>query len=78
MGGPQNRSGRGGEEKNSQPLPGIEHQNPDRSARSPALYRLSYHGSTWVRKQNKYKVGVLCEVAYLQETRDENLSGGNK
>jgi hypothetical protein len=23
MGGPQNRSGRGGEEKNSQPLPGI-------------------------------------------------------
>jgi hypothetical protein len=24
MGGPQSRSGRGGEEKNSQPLPGIE------------------------------------------------------
>jgi hypothetical protein len=24
LGGPQNRSGRGGEEKNSQPLPGIE------------------------------------------------------
>jgi hypothetical protein len=24
LGGPQNRSGRGGEEKNSQPLPGFE------------------------------------------------------
>jgi hypothetical protein len=25
MGGPQSRSGRGGEEKNSQPVPGLEH-----------------------------------------------------
>jgi hypothetical protein len=25
LGGPQSRSGRGGEEKNSQPLPGIEY-----------------------------------------------------
>jgi hypothetical protein len=25
LGGPQNRSGHGGEEKNSQPLPGLEH-----------------------------------------------------
>jgi hypothetical protein len=45
LGGPQSRSGRGGEEKNSQPPPGIEPQNPDRPARSPALHRLSYHGS---------------------------------
>jgi hypothetical protein len=45
LGGPQSRSGRGGEEKNSQPPPGIEPQNADRPARSPALYRLSYHGS---------------------------------
>jgi hypothetical protein len=45
LGGPQSRSGRGGEEKNSQPPPGIEPQNPDRPARSPALYRLNYHGS---------------------------------
>jgi hypothetical protein len=42
--GPQSRSGRGGEEKNSQPPPGIEPYNPDSPARSPALYRLSYHG----------------------------------
>jgi hypothetical protein len=41
----QSRSGRGGEEKNSQPPPGIEPQNNDHPARSPALYRLSYHGS---------------------------------
>jgi hypothetical protein len=45
LGGPQSRSGRGGLEKNSQPPPEIEPQNPDRSGRSPALYRLSYHGS---------------------------------
>jgi hypothetical protein len=43
--GPQSRSGRGGEEKNSQPLPGIEPKNFDRPAHSPALYRLSYYGS---------------------------------
>jgi hypothetical protein len=40
LGGPQSRSGRGGEEKNSQPPPGNETWNPDRPARSPALYRL--------------------------------------
>jgi hypothetical protein len=34
LGGPRSRSGRGGEEKNSQPPPGIETQNPDRSASS--------------------------------------------
>jgi hypothetical protein len=45
LGGPQSRSGRGGEEKNSQPSPEIELYNLYRPARSPALYRLSYHGS---------------------------------
>jgi hypothetical protein len=45
LGGPQGRSGRGGEEKNSQPPPGIEPQNPDHPIRSPMLYRLSYHCS---------------------------------
>jgi hypothetical protein len=35
--GPQSHSGRGGEEKNCQPLPGLE--NPDHPARRPALYR---------------------------------------
>jgi hypothetical protein len=45
LGAPQSRSGHGGEEKNSQLPPGIEPQKPDRPARSPALYRLSYHGS---------------------------------
>jgi hypothetical protein len=44
LGGPQSRSGRGGEEKNSQPSPGIEPYNSDRLARSPALFRLSYYG----------------------------------
>jgi hypothetical protein len=34
LGGPQSRSGDGGEEKNSQPLPEIELQNLDRPARS--------------------------------------------
>jgi hypothetical protein len=33
LGGLQSRSGRGGEEKNPQPRPGIETYNPDRPAR---------------------------------------------
>jgi hypothetical protein len=45
LGGPQSRFGRDGEEKNSQPPPGIEPQNSDRPARSPALHRLSYDSS---------------------------------
>jgi hypothetical protein len=48
LGGPQSRSGHGGEEKDSQLPPGIEPQNPDRPARSPALYRLSYDGSIYI------------------------------
>jgi hypothetical protein len=36
LGGPQSRSGLGGEEKNSQPLLGLE--LPDHPVRSPALY----------------------------------------
>jgi hypothetical protein len=35
LGGPQSRSGRGGEEKNSQPPPETEPYNPDRPTRSP-------------------------------------------
>jgi len=35
---PQSHSGCGGEERNSQPPPGIEPQNPDCPAHSPALY----------------------------------------
>jgi hypothetical protein len=46
LGGPQSRSGRGGEEKNSQLPPEIEPWNPDRPAPSPALYRLRYHSSS--------------------------------
>jgi hypothetical protein len=48
LGGPQSRSGRAGGEKNSPhppPPPQIEPENPDRPARSPALYWLSYQGS---------------------------------
>jgi hypothetical protein len=65
LGGPQSRSGRGGEEKNSQPPPGIEPYNTDRPVRSPALYRLSYHGShlipwdifffEYIEKQNEIR-----------------------
>jgi hypothetical protein len=43
FGGPHSRSGRGGKEKSSQPQPGLDPYNPDRPARSPALYWLSYH-----------------------------------
>jgi hypothetical protein len=44
LGGPQSRSGRGGEGKNSRPPSGIEPYNPNRPARNPALYRLRYDG----------------------------------
>jgi hypothetical protein len=42
IGGPQIRSERGGLEKKFPAPPGIEPQNLDRPARSPALYRLSW------------------------------------
>jgi hypothetical protein len=46
LGGPQSRSGRGGEEKNSQPPPPeIEPRSSDRPICSQSLYRLSYPGS---------------------------------
>jgi hypothetical protein len=58
LSGIQSRSGRGGLEKNSQPPPGIESQNPDRPARSQALYRLSYHGSQ-ISACSSYKVSDM-------------------
>jgi hypothetical protein len=56
LGGPQTRSGRGGEEINPQPPPGIEPYKPDRPSRSTALYRLSYHGWNNCNKHCK----ILC------------------
>jgi hypothetical protein len=65
LGGPQSRFGRSGEEKNSQPPPGIKPWNPDRPARSPVLYRLSYHSTA------KYSwTGTL----YLHNKRTRRLS----
>jgi hypothetical protein len=57
LGGPQNRSGQGAEEKNSQPPPGNESPTNDRPARSQSLYRLSYHGVV------KVKIGA-CSPRY--------------
>jgi hypothetical protein len=45
LGEPQCRSERGGLEKNSQPAPGIEPQNPDRPARSAVI---CYYQTTWI------------------------------
>jgi hypothetical protein len=42
LGGPQSRSERGVEEKNSQPLPVLEPRSFDHPARSQSLYQLSY------------------------------------
>jgi hypothetical protein len=61
LGGLQSRSGRGG--KSSQPPPGTEPWNPDRSARSPALYRLSCHGSntcSWCGTNNSACTSSKC------------------
>jgi hypothetical protein len=46
LGGPQSRSGRGGEEKNSQPPPGLETPRiMGRPVRKWSLYQLNYPGS---------------------------------
>jgi hypothetical protein len=54
LGGSQSRSGRGGEEKNSEPPPGIEPQNPDR----PARY-------IYICIWNIYTSGGLCTLQIL-------------
>jgi hypothetical protein len=43
LGGPQNHSGCGGLEKNSQPLPGIKLQNPECPAHERKLTKKCFH-----------------------------------
>jgi hypothetical protein len=45
LGGPQSQSGHGGEEKNSQPLPGLGH-----TTRSPVLYHWAIPAPSYVLK----------------------------
>jgi hypothetical protein len=45
LGGPQSRSGRGVEEKDSKSPPGFEPPSSDRRDRSQSLYQLSYPDS---------------------------------
>jgi hypothetical protein len=61
-----NLSGRGGEEKNSQPPPGIEPKNPDRPARSPELHRLSYQGSS-MELVIYFKLQLTSFTGYVQQ-----------
>jgi len=63
LGGPQRRSGRGGEEENSLPLPGIEPRSPSRSlvtllSEQP---RLAHHSRDEQRNEENYRTGsVIC------------------
>jgi hypothetical protein len=59
IGGRQSRSGHGGEEKNSQPPPGIEPWNPDRPARSPVV--ISTELSKIIFRKN-LKEETICET----------------
>jgi hypothetical protein len=62
VGRPQSPSGSGGEEKNSQPLPGLE--PPDHPVRSPALYRRAIPPPFLLCYKSKYhcsRVKVLFE-----------------
>jgi hypothetical protein len=69
LGGPQNRSELGVEEKNSQPPLGIESRLSDRPAHSQSLlYRLSYPGSfAWQYVFEKYVTSVKV---LLEQRRD--------
>jgi hypothetical protein len=74
LGGPQSRSGRGGEEKNSQPPAGNRTSNPNHPVRSQSLYRLSYPGSIKQNIDNLFPqtfLGclVLSEVHALLNTQ---------
>jgi hypothetical protein len=51
LGGPQSRSGRGGEEKNSQPLPGLE--RPDNPDRSPTLHHWATPAPHFLPRRSK-------------------------
>jgi hypothetical protein len=55
--GPQSRSGRGGEEKNSQPLPGIEPPNIQ-----PVAQRYTAELSSEV---NRVSESIFCDLEYF-------------
>jgi hypothetical protein len=67
LGESQSRSGHDGDGKNFQSPPGIEPQNPNRPARSPSLYRLSYHGSLLDRR------GELKVIKYFEGSTELHL-----
>jgi hypothetical protein len=58
LGGPQNRSGRGGEEKNSQPLPGLEPSiiQPEAQRYTIELSQLC----RWTASFNNFKHFIAC------------------
>jgi hypothetical protein len=71
LGGLQSRSGRGGEEKNSQPPPGIEPKNPGRPVRSQSLYRLRYRINIHDKLERTWKVYVVvcCKIFAWRNVR---------
>jgi hypothetical protein len=60
LGGPQSRSGRGGEEKNSQPPPGIELLNPDRGKENFRF--LSKENNAWNLNSIKQHTPCSCTI----------------
>jgi hypothetical protein len=60
--GPQIRSGHGGEEKNSQPPPGIEPLNPDRPARSLVTIPTEL---SWLNTSIILKIILIFEVSEI-------------
>jgi len=58
LGGPQSWSGHSGLEKNSQPLLGIEPQNPDRPVRSPEVETVTYDVLSQVWHKLEYKMDI--------------------
>jgi hypothetical protein len=74
LGGPQSRSGRGGFRK----IPSTRWEsNPDRPARSPALYRLSYHDSLQFVQKYILKVTDVSNKMILKMNQNQNVSEKN-
>jgi hypothetical protein len=76
LGGPQSRSEPGGEEKNSQPQPGVGPQNLDRPTRSKDSDKGSYNVTCyfmWSRNLTPHRMGRTETVGVWEQVTEESI-----